>query len=340
MAYDSRAKCLKGGLRSNYGLSLEKAKAVERNREWGKQLSPEELLNLRDFYEAIGSHAIAAGGVVWFVAGSFSLCTTPTMLLPDLPEKEVRALLWKTKKLAAVYGVLEDEGTTVPMYVLRNKSYDFKNLQRQFRQHVVRAQKILEARECSWREWEAAAVRCDEETLLRRGMNSKVSHPLLSPQGRSKVVRIAERIPDLRIQACFYGSEIVSYLVHLTMGPVCEGLMMHRRDDRVDVACKDASHLVYFTFAKAAMARPEIRLVCVGRQSVPAKDALARFKLHAGFEEFAYPLRFRLHSWIAPAFENRVGARILRAVRERMGGRVPALENLEVMERASLRSNR
>ncbi len=183
---------------------------MERNRQCGESLSPEVLVDLCDFYKAIGSHAIAAGGVVWFVAGSFSLCTTPTMLLPDLNDKEVRALLWRTKKLAAIYGVSQDEGTTVPMYVLWDKSYDLKNLQRQFRQHVVRAQKVLEARESTWKEWEIAAVRCDEETLLRRGMDSKARHPLLSPEGRSKVVRIAERIPGLRIQACFYGDEIVA----------------------------------------------------------------------------------------------------------------------------------
>ena len=311
---------------------------MERNRQCGESLSPEVLVDLCDFYKAIGSHAIAAGGVVWFVAGSFSLCTTPTMLLPDLSDKEVRALLWRTKKLAAIYGVSQDEGTTVPMYVLWDKSYDLKNLQRQFRQHVVRAQKVLEARESTWKEWEIAAVRCDEETLLRRGMDSKVRHPLLSPEGRSKVVRIAERIPGLRIQACFYGDEIVAYLVHLTMGSVCEGLMIHRRDDRVEDYCRDASHLVYYTFAKAAMARPEIQTVCVGRQSVPAKDALAGFKRHAGFEEVPYPLRFRLNSFMAPVFETRLGARILRAVRETFGRKVPALGNLEVMERASIRS--
>lgn len=311
---------------------------MERNRQWGENLSPEVLVNLCDFYNAIGSHAIAAGGVVWFVAGSFSLCATPTMLLPDLREKEVRGLLWRTKKLAAIYGVSQDEGATVPVYVLRDKSYDLKNLQRQFRQHVVRAQKVLEARECTWKEWETAAVRCDEETLLRRGMDSKASHPLLSPDGRSKVVSIAERIPELRIQACFYGDEIVAYLVHLTMGSVCEGLMIHRRDDRAEDYCRDASHLVYYTFAKAAMARPEIQTVCVGRQSVPAKDALAGFKRHAGFEEVPYPLRFRLNSFIAPVFETRLGARMLRAVRETFGRKVPALGNLEVMERASIRS--
>jgi len=260
------------------------------------------------------------------------------MLLPEMRERDVRALLWKTKKLAAVYGVPQDEGTTVPMYVLRDKAYGLKNLQRQFRQHVIRAQKVLEARECTWKEWEVAAVRCDEETLLRRGMDSKSGSPLLSKEGRSKVVRIAEGIPGLRIQACFYGDEIVAYLVHLTMGSVCEGLMMHRRDDRVEDYCRDASHLVYFTFAKTAMAMPEIQTACVGRQSVPAKDALAGFKRHAGFEELPYPLRFRLNSLIAPVFETRLGSRMLRAVREKFGGKVPALENLEVMERASLRS--
>ncbi len=69
-----------------------------------------------------------------------------------------------------------------------------------------------------------------------------------------------------------------------------------------------------------------------------SEDALAGFKRHAGFEEVPYPLRFRLNSFMAPVFETRLGARMLRAVRETFGRKVPALGNLEVMERASIRS--
>lgn len=301
------------------------------------RLPPSTLSALRDFYEAWGSRAIAAGGTVWFAAGSFSLVSTPTMLLPDVRDQDVRSLLWKTGKLAAVYGASRSEGTTVPVSVLRDKAYDAGSLQRQFRQHVVRASKTLEARECSWGEWETAAARCDEQTLARRGIAGPSSHPLSSREGRRKVVAVAERIPGLRIQACWLDDQIAAYLVHLTMGSVCEGLMVHRCDGDTAHPTRDASHLVYYTFAREAMARPEIRLVCVGRQSVPPKSDLAGFKRHAGFEEVAYPLRFRLHRMIAPVIENRVGAGVLRAVRAALSSRVPALRNLEVMERAGLR---
>jgi hypothetical protein len=317
--------------------SFREPPAMASDYHAAERLSPETLVALRDFYTALGHDALAAGGVVWFVAGSFSLCSTPTILIPDVKDKDVRTLLRRTKKLAAIYGTTQDEGTIVAKYVLRKKSYDYNDLQRQFRQHVNKAEKVLEARECSWREWEVAAMRCDAETLRRRGMVDPASHPLLSLEGRSRVVSIAARIPDLRIQACFHGDEIVAYLAHLTMGCVCEGLMMHRRDEQMESASRHASHLVYFTFAKAAMARPEIQSVCVGRQSVPTQRSLTSFKRHAGFEELPYPLRFRLHGLVAPVFEHRLSSRILRAIRTTFANKMPALANLEVMERAGMR---
>ena len=111
------------------------------------------------------------------------------------------------------------------------------------------------------------------------------NHPLLSDEGRRRIASIAVKIPNLRIHACFYQNEIAAYLVHITFGSICEGLMTNRREGTLEPAVKYASHLLYYTFAKQAISRPEVQMVCVGRQSVPPNDTLARFKAPAGRPE-------------------------------------------------------
>ncbi len=305
--------------------------------EGGSRPSAETLQRLGAFYRAWGYRAVVAGGAIWIPAGSFSLVSALTTVLPEIDDWAVRSLLRQTRRLAAVYGGSRPEGTTVPVYNLRDKSYDEKTLQRQFRQHVIKASKALEVRPCSWEEWVAAAVTCDRETLVRRGYAATADAPFLSAEGRRAIASLAASIPGLQIQACFSGTEIAAYLVHLTMGSVCEGLMIHRRDTLTDPGVQHASHLVYFAFARAAMARPDVLRVCVGRGSVPPNDPLASFKRHAGFSEEPYHLRFRLHPWMAPALESRLGARVLKGLRDNPLWRPPVLANLEVMERASLR---
>ena len=117
---------------------------------------------------------------------------------------------------------------------------------------------------------------------------------------------------------------------------MCEGLLAHRVDSEIDSPTRHSSHLLYFSFARAAISDPEIQAVCVGRQSLPAKESLTRFKLHAGFLPEPCHLRFRLHPMLAPFLENGFSAALLKRVRVGLSGKIPALANLEVMEQAGL----
>ena len=300
-------------------------------------LAPDVLETLREFYDALGYRTQSAGGTIWFDGGSFSVMATPTSILPDLNDKQVREVLGRMGRVVAVYGTTKNEGTVVPMYTLRDKNYDLKNLQRQFKQQVNKAMQELEYRECTWEEWETLGKRCDQETLERRGQSQNANHPLLSDEGRRRIASIAVKIPNLRIHACFYQNEIAAYLVHITFGSICEGLMTNRREGTLEPAVKYASHLLYYTFAKEAISRPEVQMVCVGRQSVPPNDTLARFKAHAGFTSEPYYLRFRMQKYLAPVFERKLTAKVLQLIRSKLVNKVPALENLEVIERSSLR---
>jgi hypothetical protein len=303
--------------------------------EW--LFSKTALFPLAEFYSALGHRTRVAGGCVWFDGGAFSMMSIPTAVIPEISDAEVRKILTRTGKLAGVYRVAKAEGTTVPVFLLRDKNYGLASLQRQFRQQVVSASSRLEARECSLEEWQTLAVRCDRETFRRRMGPAGDSHPLLSPEVRQRAVCAARSVPGLRIHACFSGGEIVGYLVHLTFGGMCEGLLANRVDSMAGAVDRHASHLLYFSFAQSALARTEVQAVCVGRQSIPANEPLGRFKRHAGYLFEPCHLRIHLHPWLAPFLENHVASALMRRIRLRLAGKFPALSNLEVMERAGVR---
>jgi hypothetical protein len=303
-------------------------------------VSPSLVLDaLAEFYAAWGHRTLVRGGAVWFDGGAFSMMSLPTTLIPSVTDTEVRGILSRTGKLAAVYRVAGPSDVTVPVFMLRDKNYGAANLQRQFRQHVDRASSGMEARECTWEEWEAAALRCDRDTLTRHGSPPEALQRVLSVESRRQIAAVAQGIPGLRIHACFRGDEIAAYLVHLTFGGVCEGLLAKRVEALHDSVLRCASHLLYFAFAQSAMARPDVEVVCVGRGSVPAQDSLSQFKRHAGFQSESCHLRIRLHPVVAPFLENRAASGLMRFIRSGLSGKVPVLSSLEVLEGAGQKRN-
>jgi hypothetical protein len=306
----------------------------------GASISHSALGALAGFYSAWGRRTMLQGGVLWFDCGAFSTMSVLTTVPTGIADREVRGILSRTRKLAAVYRVAAGAGLEVPMFVLRDKEYSPSNLQRQFRQHVERASSFLEARECSWEEWETCALNCDRQTLARQGGFPQPGQGLLCPSVRRRIAGAARAVPRLRIHACFHGKEIAAYLIHVAFGEMCEGLLAHRVDSEIDSPTRHASHLLYFSFARATISDPDIQAICVGRQSIPAKESLTRFKRHAGFLPEPCHLRFRLHPLLAPFLENGFSAALLKRVRVGLSGKIPALANLEVMEQAGLCSRR
>jgi hypothetical protein len=114
--------------------------------------------------------------------------------------------------------------------------------------------------------------------------------------------------------------------------------LANRVDSISGAADRHASHLLYFSFAQSALARADVHAACVGRQSIPANEPLARFKRHAGFQPEPCHLRIRLHPLLAPLLENPAALAFVRRVRLALSKKIPPLANLEVIERAGLRA--
>lgn len=293
---------------------------------------------LKEFYRLWGHQAEVQGGCVWFDGGTFSLMSIPTTLTSQSSVAEVRSLLRRTGKLAAVYRVPSPCRITLPVYFLRDKNYDLAALSRQFRQKVRSAATRMEVRQVEWSAWEHSALPCDRDTLLRHGNRRRTSHPLLDPKHRARVAEAARATPGLALHACYCGQTIVAYLIHLSMEPICEGLFLHRIDSLSEPEARFASHLLYYQFAHEMIRRSEVGGICVGRQSIPANPSLGRFKRQAGFSEEPCHLSIKAHPLLAPLVENSITACLLAGLRHRGVRFLPILSNLEVLEKASAKS--
>ena len=115
------------------------------------------------------------------------MMSNPSLLVPNFEGKGVRRIFSQAGKLAAVYRMDQPGKTTVPLFTLRDKTYNLGHLQRQFPQQVRSAPSMMEVRECSWEEWRFGALHCDSDSLRRHGRQDARRHPLLTPEGSERI---------------------------------------------------------------------------------------------------------------------------------------------------------
>ena len=94
------------------------------------------------------------------------------------------------------------------------------------------------------------------------------------------------------------------------------------------------THLLYYEFARQMMAREAVVAVNVGRQALPARAGLDRFKEQAGYRREALPLAVQLSGGLGKLARNRWMMGGLEVLRGRLGRRFPVLENVAVLRAA------
>jgi hypothetical protein len=140
----------------------------------------------------------------------------------------------------------------------------------------------------------------------------------------------------LGVTGCFVGGTLAAFLVHWTWGATRHGLILHRwaRFDQQKV-----SHCLLDAYTTMAMGRDGMREVTLGRQMVPAdpRDRMTGvMKQHAGY--LLEPVR--VGAVLHPDWRRWIGGwwsrAVLEGVRRFAGGRLPALDNVEVLQAAAL----
>lgn len=285
---------------------------------------------LAEFYQALGHDTHAAFGVLWIDVGRFSLTCVPCSSLIEATQLEVEGLLRRARRLAAVFPTPEPTGIGGGTLWVRDRGYGAHSLQRQFRQHVRRGEKLCVVRPIDWETLHLQGVECNLDTLHRRGVRAS---PIQSPAGWSRVCQAAAHVEGLEAFGCFQQQRLVAYLIAWTRGGLCAGLVMHRSRAAEPVR---GAHLLFHEFTKIMLSREAIRGVSLGRIMLPTQDSLEQFKRHAGYQVEPIQVAAVLHPVVRGPLGNAFTRGVLRSLRRLAGNRPSFLDNVAVLDAAAM----
>ena len=279
-----------------------------------------------ELFEAQGHRTYSAMGVLWIEAGRLSVISVPSTAPVNTTKEEMDRLLRKSRRVMAIFPTSCATGIKSGTFWVRDHAYGLHSLQRQFRQHVQRAAKDCAVRALDWDTLRSKGLNCYANSLQRCGA---AASPAASQAGWDRFCEVGASISGLEPWGCFYGGELLAYLIAHSGGGVCEAFILHRSEAALTFR---AVHLLFYEFTRAMIQRPGITAVTVGREWFPPHPSLSQLKKHAGYDTEEIQLAVVLN----PAFRlvlgnvvTRKALRLLRAVTRNYSARFDSLEALE-----------
>lgn len=279
-----------------------------------------------ELFQAQAHKTHSAMEVLWIEAGRLSIISIPSTAPVNATKEEMDRLLRQSRRVMAIFPTSFATGIKSGTFWVRDREYGLHSLQRQFRQHVQRAAKVCSVRALDWDSLRSKGWHCHVISLQRRGATAS---PTASQAGWERYCEVGASIAGLEPWGCFYGEDLLAYLIAHSGGSMCEALMLHRSEAALSFR---AVHLLFYEFTRAMIQRPEISAVTVGREWFPPHPSLSQFKKHAGYHTEEIQLAVVLHPEVRLILGNvitRKVLRFLRAVTQNYSARFDSLEALD-----------
>ncbi len=279
-------------------------------------------------YKAAGYEAWQDLGVVWRTAGRLAITAEPGGAVSDASAAEIRDLLRRRRRLAAIFCTVGPSGNSVPLFHAEGGAQQSGSVKRQFLQQVRKAQARCRITQISPEDWASLALACDRSAFRRQG---KAEAPMLRLPERERLAQTALRAPGMEIFGCFAGDKLIAYFLGLVQAGVCHGLLMHWDEA---FAGWHPTQLLYHELMTRQLDRPDIDELRIGRQAIPANEGLDRFKRYAGFASRPSHVAVLVHPRVAPVIETRLMSVALNRLRKWLPPHWPGVAALEVLELA------
>lgn len=283
------------------------------------------------FYRALGHRVALCAGALWIDVGRFSMTSVPCGEFVDPTRAEVEELLRGTGRAAAQFPIRRETGGHARRYVMQDPAYGPGHQQRQFRQHVRKGATSCVVREVGWAELARSGWPVVEDAHARQGRSSA-----LGESQWEEVCAAGSAGAGLGVTGCFVGETLAAFVIHWTVGRRRHGLVLHRWS-RFDP--QRVSHCLVDGFTTSAMGRDALDMVVLGRQMIPPdqRDRMTGvMKEHAGYK--LEPIR--VGAVLHPSWGRFLGAGAMRGVlegtRRLLGGRVPMLDNVDVLHASTV----
>lgn len=223
----------------------------------------EDSLNtdrLKEFYERAGFRVARTSSGNWYVPGKRVYRSIPDGGVVAPAAEEIAELSHHSSILGIEFVNGSRLGVQSGLWVVRDDSYDIHCLQRQFRQHVIRALARERVREIGSDELFRLGTSANLETLYRQNrQDRRFSDPVLW----RRLCDAGRHTPGAGVFASIGDRELSAYLVYFTVGDTCHGLFSKSRSHARHAGF---NHSLYFTYSKTMIRRPNLSAVTTGTQ--------------------------------------------------------------------------
>jgi hypothetical protein len=273
------------------------------------------LEGLREFYRLAGFRVARTSTADYLVPGSRLYHGFPIGPKPLPAADEIAALCHHPGILGVE--VINDRAIGVPggLWALRDRSYGMRSLQRQFRQHVERAQATQIVREIGFDDLYRLGLESNLETLRRQHRDDLY---FSSDRRWKQLCDAGRQSPGAGVFATFATDELTAYMVYFIVGDTCYGLFSK---SRTEARKTGANHLLYFTYTQTMICRPGLAGVTAGLQTMPPLTTVDRFKGHAGYALEPHHTAVFVRPWFRELLQSRLADTALRVSARWLGPR-------------------
>lgn len=283
---------------------------------------------LGNFFRVLGHAVHEQAGVCWVEVGRLSLMAVPATRALSVPFATVDHVLRVTGRVAATFVSADACGVPAVAWWVRDSNYGLGSVQRQFRQNLRRGQDAVSVRALDWDEFRHAGFTVHRESIAaRRGPPP----PTACPDGWNRLCDLVANDERFDAMGCFVHGRLAGYIVSLTSGGHCEGLLA---DCAPRFEAARPAHWLYHRFAAEMIRRPGTTGVTVGRQGIPPRPSLDAFKRHAGYTPEPIRVAAVLHPRWRAGLELAPVRGGLRGAWRLLGSRAGLLANVTLLDAA------
>lgn len=276
---------------------------------------------------AAGEPLILSAHACWRPIGRFTLQSLPSVQRLELSAEEVRWALKRSGRLLALYPSDEPQAQQLLAFVARRQGHGPGRQQRQFRQKLRAGLRVCAVAPLSWRELELEGVAVNRAAVAagRSG-----HHSWCQPQLWRRYCHALAEDPTMLVWGCRVEGQLAAFLLLWQQARTVYGLALQWDPA---LAWAHPTHCLLDGVLNGLFQQGDVDVVVAGRQTLPPRPDLDRFKRHAGFLPEPLGVRVVAHPFLEPWLRGKATAKFLRRLMRLGSGRWTTLADLEPLAR-------
>jgi len=261
--------------------------------------------NFRLFLELQGRKVIESESGYWHDTGRSIYLSFPYHATIEPSKEEIEELFHKHRLLGLKYSTDKDMGKPAALYVICDKSFDFKNLHRKTKSGVRKGLKRCHVERIDFDYLREHGMPLNLDTLKRQGRDD----PLFSrPDRWARFCEAGKRVEGAGAWGAFVDGQLAAYQVTFIIDDYCH--VLHRMSRTKFLRCHPNEALDY-TVIREMISSPGINCVACGLQSILDLPGLDGYKLRMGYQKRRVNFVVVLHPLLEPLLLGRLGEGLL-----------------------------